>query len=71
MIVIDELVGRNEKSGKLVLFADTKDEVPSTGAATAPMIPGYKGTLEPVSIVWTGDKHAAVLGTDDNWDWLV
>lgn len=69
MIIIDEVIGKNEKSGKLVLFADTKNEVESTGADTAPLIPGFKGTLEPGSIVWTASFEIAVLDTQDNWHW--
>ena len=69
MIIIDEVIGKNEKSGKLALFADTRNEVPETGIATAALIPGYKGTLEPGSIVWTADFKIAVLDTDDNWQW--
>lgn len=67
MIIIDEVIGKNEKSGKLALFADTRDEVPETGTATAALIPGYKGTLEPGSIVWTADFKIGVLNTSDNW----
>lgn len=69
MIIIDEVMGKNEKTGKLILFSDTKTEVPNTGVLTAAAIPGYKGTLEPGSIVWTGDFKVAVLKTNDNWNW--
>lgn len=69
MIIIDSVVGKNEKTGKLVLFADTKDEVESTGTATAAKIPGYKGKLEPGSIVWTASFEVAVLDTTDTWSW--
>lgn len=69
MIIIDSVAGKNEKSGKLVLFADTKNEVESTGTATAAKIPGYKGILEPGSIVWTASFEAAVLNSSDQWVW--
>ena len=71
MIVIDnvESENKNDKKAVLTLFADTKTEVPATGALTAAEIPGYKGTILPTSVIWTGDFKVAVLGTDDNWDW--
>lgn len=69
MIIIDEVIGKNEKSGKLVLLADTKDEVPETGTATTPLIPKFNNKLEPGSIVWTTSFEVAVLDTDDTWSW--
>jgi hypothetical protein len=69
MIIIDEVLGKNIKSSKLVLLADTKDEVPETGAATAPLIPNFKNALEPGSIVWTASFEVAVLDSEDNWSW--
>lgn len=69
MIIIDEVLGINEKSGKLVLLADTKNEVPETGTATALLIPKFKNKLEAGSIVWTADFKIAVLDTNDNWHW--
>lgn len=71
MIIIDSVssINKSAKEAVLVLFADTKAEVPATGTLTAAEIPGYKGKLLPTSVVYTGDFKIAVLGTDDNWDW--
>ena len=72
MIIIDSVsnpaeLGRPE--AVLTLFADTKSEVPETGVATAALIPGYKGTLLPTSILYTAALDIAVLNTSDTWVW--
>lgn len=71
MIIIDSVQSENksDKKAVLVLFADTKAEVPATGTLTADEIPGYKGTLLPTSMIYTAAFEVAVLGTDDNWVW--
>lgn len=69
MIIIDAVFGKNEKTGKLILFADAKSEVPETGTATAALIPGYKGKLEPGSALSTAAGEVARLNTSDNWVW--
>lgn len=71
MIIIDSVssINKSAKEAVLVLFADTKAEVPATGTLTADEIPGYKGTILPTSMVYTASFEVAVLGTDDNWSW--
>lgn len=73
MIIIDS--DNNTTKGQtpavLTLFADSKAEVPSTGASTAALIPGFKGKILPTSIIYTANFEVAVLKTNDNWSWKV
>lgn len=48
-------------------FADTKAEVPETGAATE--VTGLKGTLSAGSIIYTAKLEVALLKSDDTWEW--
>lgn len=52
-----------------VLFADTKAEVPQTGAATKPLVSGLTDNLPPTTLIYTKNFESAVLGTDDVWSW--
>lgn len=52
------------------LFADTKTEVPQTGAATKLLITGLTEDLPPTTILYTKKAEFAILGTDDNWSWI-
>lgn len=69
MIILKKLLGKNEKSGKLELFASTQAEVPSLGEQTAHLIPNFKNKLEPGSMCFTADFHQAILDTHDHWVW--
>jgi len=71
MILISSVESENktDKKAVLTLFADTKLEVPATGALTAAEIPGYKGTILPSSILYTAALDIAVLNSSDNWVW--
>lgn len=66
------LVSNDIYSGDKVysLFSDTKNEVPSTGSATLPLVEGFKGSkLLPGSILYTAKLEIAVLKSDDTWEW--
>lgn len=73
MIIIDSVSpvehGRGSVRSKYTLFADTKAEVPETGAATKALISGFSDDLPPTTIIYTADFKIAVLDTDDNWNW--
>lgn len=73
MIIIDSITpiehGRGSVASKYVLFADTKAEVPATGAATAAEITGFTDTLPPTTLLYTAAFEVAVLDTSDNWNW--
>lgn len=49
------------------IYADTKDEVPETGAET--VVSGYNGTIGSASILYTAKFEVAVLKSDDTWEW--
>lgn len=67
MIKIVEYAGQNTANNVLVLFADTKTEVPSTGEATAEAA-GIK-KIAAGSVIYTAKLAVAVLKSNDNWDW--
>lgn len=73
MIIIDSVSpvehGRGSVRSKYVLFADTKDEVPATGAATKLLVSELEEDLPPTTIIYTADFKIAVLDTNDNWHW--
>ena len=71
MIIIEsyneKLFGFGVKQ-EVLLFADTKTEVPSTGVATRNAM-GGTFALPPTSIIHTAAGEVAVLDTNDNWVW--
>ena len=53
---------------KVPIFgADTKAEVPETGAET--VVEGWDNAIPPFSRILTNDKYLGALGTDDKWKW--
>lgn len=69
MIKYMETVRREDGGIVATLFADTKTEVPSTGAETTTETTNFVETLKPGSLVYTADGNAALLKSDDNWAW--
>ena len=54
----------------LVLYADTKEEVPEDGDGTVEELVGYGGEHLPVgSYLYTANQETAVLNSDDEWVW--
>ena len=71
MIIVDSYNQRLQGFGthdNIVLFADTKDEVPETGTATKAAM-GGTFDLPPTTMLYTASCEVAVLGTDDKWVW--
>ena len=68
MIKIKQIDASNVRGQTVTIFADTKAEVPATGAATIAAI-GEKIELTPGDVVYTGDFNAAILKSNDNWGW--
>lgn len=72
MIIIDSYDpvphGHSARS-PYVLFADTKAEVPQTGAATKAMVAGLTDNLPPTTLIYTKNFEVAVLDTSDVWNW--
>ena len=61
-------IDANEGSAKRVtIYADTKAEVASTGAATS--VTGLDGAIAPASILFTSAFEVAILKSDDDWEW--
>lgn len=60
--------GRDIDLQIVMLYAGTKSEVPTTGAAT--QVVGYAGKINPGSFIYTKAVDVAVLGDDDKWGWL-
>lgn len=55
------------EDAKLVLFADTKDEVPSTGAATE--VEDFTDDIPAMTLLITAKSEVAWLNTSDTWVW--
>ena len=54
----------------LVLYADTKDEVPASGDGTVAELEGYGGEHLPAgSFLYTAAQETAVLNSSDEWVW--
>lgn len=68
MIKIVEYAGQNTARNVVVLFADTKTEVPSTGADTATAAHMSKAPAAG-SVLYTAKLAVAVLKSSDRWDW--
>lgn len=72
MIIVDTITSKPHGAGKyedIVLFADTKAEVPATGTSTAALVVDLDRPLPPATVIYTAACEVAVLGTDDNWVW--
>ena len=55
------------EDAKLVLFADTKSEVPETGAATE--VEDFTDDIPAMTILFTASMEVAVLNTSGTWVW--
>ena len=64
--VLEYIADENDKA-RAILFADTKTEVPATGAATDAI--GKTKPFTYPSVIVTGDFETAVLGSDNTWGW--
>lgn len=67
MIKLMEITGKDAGGVIATLFADTKDEVPATGAAT--VATGLADTLSAGSMLYTASLEIACLKSDDTWNW--
>lgn len=65
MIKIVKIDGDTSDRKVYILFADTKQEVPSTGSATISGI----DKLDPGSIIYTVSLDIGVLKSNDEWEW--
>lgn len=68
MIIVKQIDSSNIRGQMVTLFADTKSEVPSTGAATVSSL-GEQLILNPGDVVYTADFNAAILKSNDQWKW--
>ena len=66
-----QMIDAGSLGGRMVvLFADTKNEVPETGTATAAAMQSpLTVTLEAGDIIYTAKLEVAVLKSDDSWEW--
>ena len=55
------------EDAKIILFADTKEEVPETGAATE--VENFNDDLPAMTILFTAKLEVATLNTDGDWVW--
>ena len=67
MIKWMETVKKESDGWVVTLFADTKDEVAETGAATT--VSDFFRPLKAGSLIYTADRKAALLKSNDNWEW--
>ena len=75
-VEIDDIRFQSNRNTKYILYADTKAEVPATGAATAALAKygehgehAFNGALTMASIIYTADGHFAILNSSDEWCW--
>lgn len=59
--------GDNSISRIQTIFADTKAEVPATGAET--VVEGLNSKITYGSVLYTAKMEIAVLKSDDTWEW--
>lgn len=71
MIKLISVESRSADEEKITatLFADTKEEVPATGALTEPDGMSDDVALDAASILYTASLEVAVLDSSDNWHW--
>lgn len=68
MIAIKTIESSNIRGRFVTLYADTRNEIPITGEATAALIP--EGVdLNVGDVIYTGKLEVAVLGSDGKWNW--
>lgn len=67
MVKLMEITGKDADGVIATLFADTKNEVPETGAATE--VPGLLDPLSAGSMLYTASLEIACLKSDDTWNW--
>lgn len=71
MIILDTKNIKPHGSGihpDVVLYADTKEEVPATGALTKAAM-ADPIDIPPTAILYTAALEIAVLNTSDQWVW--
>lgn len=68
MIIVKQIDSSNIRGQMVTLYADTKAEVPSTGAATVNSL-GEIVELKPGDVIYTADFNAAILKSNDQWKW--
>lgn len=67
-ILIKSIETNNVRGRNVILFADLKSEVPTTGAATIAAV-GEDVKLNAGDVIYTAALEAAILDTNDEWDW--
>lgn len=71
MIILDTRKSKSYTNGtydEVVVYADTKAEVPATGALTSAEMEGTP-VLPPMTMLYTADLEVAILDSTDNWVW--
>jgi len=73
MIRIMETKRPDSGGYSVVLFADSKAEIPSTGTATIPLITGWgdAGKVPMGSVIYTPQFDIAQMSSSDTWEWLI
>lgn len=76
-VEIDDVRFQNNRNTKYILYADTQDEVPETGAATAALAKygehgehNFTGEITMASTIYTADGAFAILNSSDIWSWV-
>lgn len=70
MIIVKSVEGSNLGGRFILLYADSKEEVPSTGTATVAALAGERvNKLATGDVLYTADFDIAVLKSDDTWNW--
>lgn len=68
MVIIKSIETNNVRGRTVVLFADLKSDVPTTGAETT-IVLNEKVELKAGDIVYTSGMEVAILDTNDEWNW--
>lgn len=68
MIIVKSIESGNVRGRTVVLFADLKSDVPTTGAETAEAI-GEDIALGAGDVIYTSALDIGVLDTNDEWNW--
>lgn len=68
MIIVKSIESNNVRGTTVVLFADTKSEIPATGTATVASI-GEELVLNAGDVIYTSDLQIGVLNSSDAWIW--
>lgn len=59
--------GGTAESKIVTIYADTKNEVPSTGTETN--FNGQTANIAPGSVIYTASLDVAILDSNDTWNW--